>query len=267
MKLPSRFAILLAVLALSVISPAARAAAIAGAEIELDGKVIAGYGITHDDESWEQLYDLLASRTLTFERDFKIPVDEKNPAEATIKGSIRIYSRIAKHRDLKTTTTELKLIKDEAGNWRVEKESLARALKAKQPEQKGEPAKTGEIYPTEKDVGPAKAAAGLSFTAWDESWKVQSTYLLKEEGRKRLNELLSRKPDHTVKAAAALLPSATIEIGGRKYAIESDTVLLLMKNETRTWNAKGIRQELIKLSELQRQAKPEPEPGDQPAKK
>jgi hypothetical protein len=238
MKLLKQLVIPLAALALLAIGPAARAAAIAGAEIELDGKVIAGYSITHDNESREQLYDMLATHSLTFERDFKVPVDGKEPAEATLKGSIRIYTRVAKHRDIKATTTELKLVQVEGRNWRVDQESLARALKAQ----------------------PAKADAGLSFTAWDESWKVRSTYLLREEGRKRLNELLGRKPDHIVKGAVSLLPSATLEIEGRKYAIEADSVLLLMKNETRTWNEKGIRDELIRLSDLQPEAKLEKEP-------
>lgn len=119
----------IAALTLLIGIPAIQAATAAGAGIEVDGAYIGGYTITHGGESREDLVAQLSQRPITFERDFRIPVDVKDPASATLKGKIRLLSKIRGERQVMATTQELELVQME-GNWRVREESLARALKA-----------------------------------------------------------------------------------------------------------------------------------------
>jgi hypothetical protein len=125
----NKLAIFLATLALLIIHPVARAATAAGAGIELDGKAVGGYTVTWDGESREELVASMSKRHMTFERDFKIPTDPKNPATATLKGKIRLYSKIRGERQFTATTSELRLVKKD-GKWFVEPESLERTRKA-----------------------------------------------------------------------------------------------------------------------------------------
>lgn len=206
----NKLAFFLAALALLVINPLARAATAAGAGIELDGKTVAGYTITHDSESREELVKNLSNHYLTFERDFKIPVAAKNPASATLKGKVRLYSKIRGERQFMAATTELHLVKRD-GKWFVEPESLARAVKAEADNQK--------TKPDEEKTAPM-------FTVWDSGWKVQSTFRLSEKGVEKLQAVLSREPDETTKAAIALAASGALQFGGQRYAIEPEKLVL-----------------------------------------
>jgi hypothetical protein len=124
----NKLALFLAALALLVINPTASAATAAGAGIELDGKSVGGYAVTWNGESRGELVAGMTKHYITFERDFKIPVDAKNPAAATLKGKIRVYSKIRGERQFTATTSELRLVKKD-GKWFVEPESLERARK------------------------------------------------------------------------------------------------------------------------------------------
>jgi hypothetical protein len=239
MKSLNKLAILVATLMAFAINPSARAATAAGAGIELDGKPVAGYTITLKDESRQDLYELLVSRHLTFERDFKIPVDEKIPTIATLKGSIRIYTKIRGDRQVMATTTELRLEQRE-GRWYVKEESLRRALKGPAPAQAEKP-KADNATPALK--------------VWDEGMTKQTTYLLGEKGQERFKKLLARKPDHATKAPVGLMPTGTMDFEGRSYAVEDDKIVLATKQNAKFWFEKGIRDELIKLSDPQPEAK------------
>jgi hypothetical protein len=117
-----------------LLTPAAHAAAAAGAIIEINGKAIAGYTITHNNESRQALYDGLPSHDLTFERDFKVPVDAKDKTQATLRGIIRIHTKIAGEQQLMASASSLQLVKVD-GKWKVTQESLGRALKVSAPAQ------------------------------------------------------------------------------------------------------------------------------------
>jgi hypothetical protein len=227
----------IAALAFLLVSPTAGAATAAGAGIELDGKYVGGYTITQNGESRQDLYGLLASRHLTFERDFKIPVDHKTPTVAILKGNIRILTKIRGDRQVTATTTELRLEQRE-GKWYVEEESLPRALKAAAPAQVDNP-KAGDAAPALK--------------VWNDGMTKQTTYVLSEKGQERLMKLLNRKPDQISKAPILLMPTGTIEIDGQTYAVEPDKIVLATKENAKFWNEKGIRDELIKLGEPQAQ--------------
>lgn len=105
----------------------AKAATAAGAGIELNGKYIGGYVITRAKETRADLVGQLVVRHLTFERDFKLPVDPKKPNTVTLAGEIKIYSKIRGDREVEARASELKLVKRK-GEWYVERNSLRRAL-------------------------------------------------------------------------------------------------------------------------------------------
>ena len=126
----------MAALGLLATLSSADAATAAGAGIELNGKSIGGYVLTWDGESREDLVRLLAKRPLTFEREFQVPVDAKDPSLATLQGKIRLLSKIRGDRQVLATTAELQLVKRK-GKWSVEEMSLERALdKAREGEAK-----------------------------------------------------------------------------------------------------------------------------------
>lgn len=106
------------------------AASAAGAGILLDGKYIGGYTITLKDETREELVQQLPKHYITFERDYKIPVNEKDPNVATLRGEITILSKIRGDREVRAKTSELKLIKRQ-GQWFVDSKSLNKALRMK----------------------------------------------------------------------------------------------------------------------------------------
>ena len=103
----------IAILALILLTtiPSACAAAAAGAGIEVNGKHVGGYTITWSGESREELVRQLSRQPITFERDYKIPVDAKDPKLATLKGKIRLLSKIRGDRKLMAETKVLQLIK------------------------------------------------------------------------------------------------------------------------------------------------------------
>lgn len=125
----------------------------AGADIELNGKYIAGYTITLDGESREDLVRQLCRHHLTFERDFEVPVEAKDPSSATLTGKIRILSKIRGDREVMAITKVLKLVKRE-GNWYVEPKSLKRALETDGDAQEERPAEWyAENWPSKADSG------------------------------------------------------------------------------------------------------------------
>ena len=128
MSILNKLAMAIAALALLTTIPAAHAATAAGAGIELNGKYVGGYTITWDGESREDLVRQLSKQYITFERDYKIPIDAKDPGSATLKGKIRLLSKIRGDRHAMATTTVLQLVKRD-GKWYAEPESLKRALK------------------------------------------------------------------------------------------------------------------------------------------
>ena len=107
-----------------------KAATAAGAGIELDGKYIGGYTITWDKESRAKLASDLSQIYITFERDFKIPVDQKNKNIAVLKGKIRILSKVRGDRIVEGTAESLKLVKKK-NRWYADPESLKKALAVK----------------------------------------------------------------------------------------------------------------------------------------
>jgi len=127
MNILNRLTLVIAALTVFTIVTPAHAATAAGAGIELNGKYVGGYTITWDGESREDLVRQLSKQYITFERGFAIPVDTKDPTLATLKGKIRLLSRIRGDRQAMATTTVLKLVKRD-GKWYAEPESLKRAL-------------------------------------------------------------------------------------------------------------------------------------------
>ena len=117
----------LTVVGLKCVAPEAAAATAAGVGIELDGKHVCGYVITRDKETRGELVRDLPKHRLTFERDFRIPVDPKNPEMATLEGKIKIISKIAGERKTEATARVLKLVKRD-GKWFVEEELFKRIL-------------------------------------------------------------------------------------------------------------------------------------------
>ncbi len=115
-------------LALFTTIPSAHAATAAGAGIELNGEYVGGYTITWDGESRDDLVRQLSKHYITFERDFEIPVDAKDPTLATLKGKVRLLSKIRGDRQVMATTTVLQLVK-RGEKWYAEPESLKLALK------------------------------------------------------------------------------------------------------------------------------------------
>lgn len=109
------------------------------------------------------------------------------------------------------------------------------------------------------DAGEKLPGGGAEFTVWDDAWKVRSTYQLSEKGLERLKLVLGRKPDQT-SDALDLKPSGTMQFQGQTYAVEPDKIVLSTKHDAKTWFEKGIRAELIKLSET----KPQPKKTDAP---
>ena len=103
------------------------AATVAGAGIEVDGKYVGGYAITRDKESREELIEQFSRHPITFERDYTIPVDAKDPDSAVIRGKIRLLTNIRGDREVMATATSLKLVKRD-WKWFVESESLKEAL-------------------------------------------------------------------------------------------------------------------------------------------
>jgi hypothetical protein len=116
-----------AVAFLSLIQPA-HAATAAGAGIEVEGKHIGGFTITWSKETRENLVEQLSQRPITFERDYKIQVDAKDPKKASLQGRIRLLSSIRGDSQVMATLTRLELVNRD-GKWFVESESLKRALK------------------------------------------------------------------------------------------------------------------------------------------
>ena len=115
---------------LSLVQPAYAATA-AGAGIELDGKYIGGFTTTWSKETRENIIGQLSRRQITFERDYKIPVDAKDPNVASLTGRIRLFSKIRGDRQVMATVKSLQLVK-RGGKWFVEAASLKRALKKAQ---------------------------------------------------------------------------------------------------------------------------------------
>ena len=83
--------------------------------------------ITWDGESRDDLVKQLAAKYLMFERDYKVPVDSENAESATLKGKIRLLSRIRGDRQAMAEAKVLKLVKRDR-KWFVEKEALKKAL-------------------------------------------------------------------------------------------------------------------------------------------
>ena len=104
------------------------AASIAGAGITVDGKHICGYAITWDNETGEEMLEMLKKNWLTFERDFTIPVDVADPDKAVLKGTIRVASHVRKKDNLVAELKSLTLVKRK-GRWYVEEKEVDRLLK------------------------------------------------------------------------------------------------------------------------------------------
>ena len=128
MHILNRLALTFAAFILIATTPSSFAAIAAGAGIEINGKYVGGYTITWNGESREVLVRQLLKRPITFERNFKIPVDKESPTSVTLKGKIRILSKIRGDKEIMATTTVLKLVKRE-GKWYAEPKSFQQALK------------------------------------------------------------------------------------------------------------------------------------------
>ena len=118
----------LAALVLVAAGPTAEAATAAGAAIKVNGKDIGGFTITRKGESRADLVRQLSKRAITFERDFKVPVDAKNPDKAILKGEIKFTARIRGDREVMAEAKELLLVRKK-GRWYVDEESFKQALK------------------------------------------------------------------------------------------------------------------------------------------
>ena len=110
-----------------------RAASVCGAGIEVDGKYIGGYAETWVGQSDRDLITQLANNHLTFERDYKLVVDKKDPKKATLSGKIRVASSVRNKDKLVAELKTLTLVKRN-GKWYVADADVKKAAKvAKKP--------------------------------------------------------------------------------------------------------------------------------------
>ncbi len=115
-------------LTIIALAPSANAATFAGAGIEVNGKHIGGFGITWDGETRENLVRQLSTRSITFERDYRIPITEGTPNVAELNGSICLVSEIRGTKQVEAEPRALKLV-NYGGKWFVQSASLEQALK------------------------------------------------------------------------------------------------------------------------------------------
>ena len=127
---PTILALLLAFLAMPNDTLAASAC---GVSIKVDGKHVCGYTITWSKQSDRKLIEQLASNSLTFERDYKLAVDKKDPNKATLSGKITVASKLRGSTGLVAEVKTLDLVKRK-GKWYVADADIKSAAKsAKKP--------------------------------------------------------------------------------------------------------------------------------------
>lgn len=105
------------------------AAEVAGMDILIDGKQVAGYAMTYNGESEKERWLLLKKTSLTFERDFKAPNDPSQPDRATLRGKIRLQ---ASRRNRPGTAVVIKQLTLERrkDRWYVTDDEVDRTLRA-----------------------------------------------------------------------------------------------------------------------------------------
>lgn len=177
-----------AIAALAALTAAARGATAAGAGIEVDGRYVGGYTITRKAETRDELVRGLAQHRLTFERDYRVPVEADDPDRATLRGKIRLLSKIRGDRVVMGTTESLLLVQRK-GAWFVEPTSLQRALR---PAKEAEPEEGGTVGNPDRDrcEGYFKALSKVGSAAEEErlltefgQWLRKKNYRIQVEVR------------------------------------------------------------------------------------
>ena len=80
-----RTTLLLTSLVLAMTPLTSKAAEIAGMDVLLAGKHICGFAYTYDGESEAEIWRMVKTQPLTFERDFDVPADPANPRTAPLQ--------------------------------------------------------------------------------------------------------------------------------------------------------------------------------------
>ncbi len=106
------------------------AAEIAGVAILQDGEHVAGIAITYGGETEAELWLLMQTHPLIFERDFTIPVSDDDPTTATLTGAIEVQTYRRGDPGTTLKTDQIQIVQRGSDQWFVVQGDIERTLKA-----------------------------------------------------------------------------------------------------------------------------------------